>query len=148
VGVAPDALPIRDPISDRTIHLVDARTAADALVYTHVLTAQSTEAQARQIRDTTFAAQLVRLGDIGGCSAASAQSLASRLAYAEARLAGLAEELTGCQRELSAQQEVVGRLDAELARAHKSLVGIKGSVSWRMTAPLRAAKRRVRSVKP
>jgi hypothetical protein len=147
-GVAPDALPLLEPISDRTLDLLEARSAADALVYTHALMAHGSEAEARQICNSAFAAQLVRLGDIAGISAASAQSLARRIAETESRLAALAEELHQRQAELNAQQETVSRLQDELERHRVWLRGIQGSMSWRLTSPLRAAKRRMLGVKP
>jgi hypothetical protein len=146
-GVVADALPLQNPISDRTLDLLEARSAADALVYTHALMAESTAAETRQICNSTFAAQLVRLGDIAGSSAASAQSLARRTEDAESRLASLADELSTCQEELHARQEAIGRLRDELARHQMWLEGIQGSLSWRIIAPLRAAKRRVVGVR-
>lgn len=140
-GVVPDALPLEEPISDRTLELLEARSAADALVYTHALMAESSAAEARQLCNSTFAAQLVRLGDISGSSAATAQSLACRIAAAESRLAGLADEL-------GAQQEALDSLQHDLERHRMWLHGMQGSVSWRLTSPLRAAKRRVLGAKP
>lgn len=160
-GVVADALPFQRPISDGTLELLEARTAADALIYIHALMAEGTEAQARRISDSTFAAQLVRLGDIGGSSAASAQSLARRLQETESRLSEEVsrlqtelgnlqeelgrrqEELSRRQEELAATQETVAILQDDLARHRAWLEGIQGSMTWRLTRPLRAVKRRL-----
>jgi hypothetical protein len=143
-GVVADALPLQNPISDRTLDLLEARTAADTLIYTHALMSESTEADAKQIRNSTFAAQLVRLGDIGGNSAALVQALAHRVGEAESRVTDLQEKLRTGQEELNERQEALTKLEADLASHRMWLQGIKESVSWRVTAPLRAAKRRVR----
>jgi hypothetical protein len=133
-GVVADALPVQGPISRRTLDLLDARTAADTLVYSHVLRAECTEAETRQIRNSTFAGQLVRLGDVAGSSAALAQSLA--------------HALSARREEVIAQQDAIRRLEDELARHRAWLEDVQTSVSWRLTRPLRAAKRRVLRVKP
>ena len=135
-------IPVREPISDRTLELLRARSAADALVYQHVLAAQTTEAEAKRLSDATFAAQLVRFGDVAGRSAATAALLSHRLTDAESHIASLERRVGGREEELKARGEVV-RLEEELARHRAWLGGIQGSVSWRMTTPLRAAKRLV-----
>ncbi|MBV9364046.1 MAG: hypothetical protein JOY89_07390 [Solirubrobacterales bacterium] len=153
-GDAGAALPIQEPISCRTLDLFNARTAADALVYTHALMPERSEVEARRIRNSSFAAQLVRLGDIAGSSAASARSLGRLIGETESRLAGLAEELSrrdeqlsSCREALNAQKDVVGRLQDDLASYRNWLEGIQRSASWRLTSPLRAAKRRVLGAK-
>lgn len=128
-GVVPDSLPVEDPITERTLQLLDACCAVDAQIYKHALMAEMTEAHAQQLSESAFARQLVLFGDVGGSCATSAQSLAGRLAETESRLAGLEQELSACQ--------------DELARHHEWLDSMRGSVSWRITAPLRAAKRRI-----
>ena len=141
-----ELIPVEEPISDRTLDLLQARSAADALVYQHVLAAQSTQADAKRISDATFAAQLVRFGDVVGRSAATAVLLSHRLTDAESQIAGLTEQLSAREEELNARREVV-RLQEELARHRAWLESIRGSVSWRVTSPLRAAKRRVTRAK-
>lgn len=148
-GMIPETLPFPGPISDRTIELLRARTAADAIAYRHVLATYTTEARATRIADSTFAAQLVRIGDIGGHSAASLGSLTSRLADSEGRLSTLSEELSarhdakvaGLMEQLAVQQEAVRKIQTELENQRVWLDGIQRSASWRLTAPLRAAKR-------
>jgi hypothetical protein len=135
-------IPVQEPISERTLDLLDARSSADALVYQRVLAAQTAEADAKRISDATFAAQLVRFGDVAGRSAGTARLLSHRLTDAESEIAGLAERLGGSEELLTARRKVV-RLEEELARHRAWLEGIRGSVSWRMTSPLRAAKRGV-----
>ena len=133
---------VQEPISDWTLELFRARSAADALVYQHVLAAQTTEAEAKRFSDATFAAQLVRFGDVAGRSAATAVLLSQRLTDAESQIAGLAERPGGREEERNARGEVL-RLEEELARHRAWLGRVQGSVSWRMTSPLRAAKRLV-----
>jgi hypothetical protein len=147
-GVAAEALPLRKPISDRTLGLLEARTAADARVYTHALMAAGTETEARQISNASFAAQLIWLGDTTGTSAASAQSVSRAIVEAESRIAALAEELSEREQELITQREAVARLEAELGRRHTWLAGIQGSSNWRLTHPFRAGKRRLSGMKP
>jgi len=150
--------------------LLNARTAADTLVYGHALKAECTESETSRICSSAFARQLVRLGDISGSSAASAQSLARRIGEAEWRLADMADvlrrrneelgwrdqelsrretELSRYRDELKAQKETARRLRDDLASHRAWLEEIKGSVSWRITGPLRGAKRRLgRSPQP
>lgn len=107
---------------------------------TATLLTECTDAEAEHIGETTFAAQLVRLGDIAGNSAASAELLAGRIAEIEGRLTGLAEEL-------SMRREELGRLEAELERHRVWLRRVEGLMSWRATGPPRAAKRRLVSAR-
>ena len=130
-AVVPGSLPVQKPITSRTLELLDAMSAVDSVLYTHALTAETSEAEAKRICDSTFAAELVRLGDIGGIPA-TAQSFSLQLAETEVRLAGLSHEL--------------GTLEDDLARHRAWLEGIQESASWRMTAPARAAKRRLLGV--
>jgi hypothetical protein len=128
--------------------LLEARTAADARVYTHALMAAGTETEARQISNASFAAQLIWLGDTTGTSAASAQSVSRAIVEAESRIAALAEELSEREQELITQREAVARLEDELGRRHTWLAGIQGSSNWRLTHPFRAGKRRLSGMKP
>lgn len=137
-----ELIPVEEAISGRTLELFHARSAADALVYQHVLAAQTAEAEAKRFSDATFAAQLVRFGDVAGPSAATAVLLSQRLTDAESQIAGLAERLGRREEERNARGEVV-RLEEELARHRAWLGSVQGSVSWRITSPLRAAKRLV-----
>ncbi len=147
-ATTPEFMPVHEPILDRTLDLLHARTAADALVYRRVLMSETTEVEANRISDATFAAQLVRLGDVAGKSAASAESLTRRVKQTESQIAGLAEQLSMREEELNAQRQTMSRLEEELARQRMWLEGIQRSVSWRMTSPLRAAKRRVLAGEP
>ncbi len=70
-------------------------------------------------------------------STAQAATLGSRIPTLETKVAGLARELALYRREAE-------RLSGELASAHEQLASVQSSVSWRLTAPLRALKRRVR----
>jgi hypothetical protein len=100
----------REPITDRTLELLEDRTAADALVYAAALRSAGLEpSEVGRLRDVALAEQLVRFGELTAGDATQVQA---------------------------AQQE--------LDRHREWLRGIQGSASWRMTAPLRAAKRLVR----
>jgi hypothetical protein len=148
-AAADEFMPVEEPISGRTLDLLHARTAADALVYRDALTAHSTDAEAEEIRHATFAAQVVRLGDNSADkSAASSQSLARRLTENESEVASFVGQLNIRQEELSQQRETISRLEEELAQQRSWFKGIQGPVSWWMTDPLRAAKRRVLEAKP
>jgi hypothetical protein len=120
-------LPIK--VSEHTLSLLDARCEADALVYDHALITDRADVAPAQTRDAAFAAQLIRVGDLTGRSAASAQSLAARNAELESQVAALAAE--------------AGRLQDDLALRETWLDGVQGSISWRITRPLRAVKRYV-----
>ena len=139
-------IPVREPISDRTLELLRAGARRIRSVPACVA-AQTTEAEAKRLSDATFAAQLVRFGDVAGRSAATAALLSHRLTDAESHIASLERRVGGREEELKARGEVV-RLEEELARHRAWLGGIQGSVSWRMTTPLRAAKRLVVRAKP
>lgn len=129
-----EALPIQGAVSERTLQFLEARTAADAIIYRNVLRRDMTQVEMEHLCSATLAAQLVHLGDIGGRAAASAQSLAIQLADAEARFAELKQEF-------STQHSAMATLQSELARHRLWLAGVHGSASWRLTSPLRALKR-------
>jgi hypothetical protein len=138
-------------ITSETLELLERRTAADAIVYQHFLggTGLSRE-DARRLTETAFATQLVRLGEATGSSAmqlngsardegashglddpqavrSQTEELRSRLAERERELKGLGEQV---RRERDA-----------LERTHSTLESVQRSASWRLTAPLRRAKR-------
>jgi hypothetical protein len=106
------ALDSPGPITARTLELLEARSAADTILYDAALeTAGHTRSEPRRLRDAAFAEQLVRFGEL------------SALALAQGQL-----ELT----------------ERALARQREWLEAIQASASWRVTAPLRAAKRLTR----
>jgi GT2 family glycosyltransferase len=69
------------------------------------------------------------------------------LAEAEAGLARVAEELARTGADRDRLQLERGRLAAEVRERELDLEGVVDSASWRLTAPLRAAKRDVRSLR-
>jgi hypothetical protein len=133
-GIAGGLLPFREPISELTFDLLDARAAVDALIYRHALAAAGCdERRAERIRDTAFAAQLVRLGDIAGVSAARAAEHAGRLAELEAEITALQANLDAVTRE---RERYLAQVQA-----------IVRSRSWRMTAPLRDLRHRISGIR-
>lgn len=113
-------------VSPRTLDLIEARTAADSIVYRHALKAAGVGPHADRIADATFANELPRVGNSIGTSA-------SRLRQRNGEL----EEL---QRQLQARDAALRSAQEDLARYRAWLEGIEGSASWRLTAPVRAAK--------
>ena len=142
VSVGLDAEPIRVAITPGVLELLDRRTAADAILYEHVLVREGWHTAAvRRLRDAAFAEQLVTLGDVSGVSAAEAADLRRRLAEREREVSDLHAELA----ERDAQTRVLSdegeRLRTDLARHQGWLDAIQSSASWRLTEPLRGAKR-------
>jgi hypothetical protein len=120
-GVA--ALPRLGPVTEQTIALLEQRNAIDSRIYRWVLERDGlTEQEARRGCDAAFGDQLMRLGNIAGSRAAAAETL---------------------QATLDARDAALRAAEEDLARHRAWLAGIVGSASWRLTAPLRAAKRRL-----
>jgi hypothetical protein len=67
---------------------------------------------------------------------------ARRLLEAEEVLAQANARVFALERELETRGEEVGALRKQAARAERVVNGMKDSSSWRITAPLRALKRR------
>ena len=65
--------------------------------------------------------------------AAARQQLASATAAAETERRGVVGQVEACQRQLAAAQDLILNLE-------QSLAATRGSLSWRLTRPLRAAK--------
>jgi hypothetical protein len=110
-------------LAGETLELLELRTAADRLVYDHALarTGAGVEERAR-IAQGAFAQQLVKLGDLVGHSAA--------------RLVGL----QGQERTVEELRAEVRRQEEDAERLRGWLEAVHASASWRLTAPLRAAK--------
>jgi hypothetical protein len=122
-------------ITTQTLDLLEARTAADAIVYRHALAiAGCTHEQAERIAAAAFASQLFRVGNLIG---ASASDLIVRLG-----------EIAQLKVELDARDDEFRRLKEDLGRHRAWLDSIQGSVSWRTTAPARAAKRALTKRRP
>jgi hypothetical protein len=116
-------------LTDGVLELLEQRSGADALIYDHALAAAgiASRAERQRISNHAFAAQLVRLGDLCGASAAKA-------ARHDARERAL--------------EEALRRKDEELARARGWVQALQESASWRVTAPLRSAKQWIRGKRP
>ena len=128
--------------TDRALDLLEERTAADALVYDYALERAGVASRDERTRlnERAFAGQLVRLGDLCGRSAAKAadyDSVAGNLHELEADQQSLLEHERALQEELRCKDE-------ELAQMRGWLEAVVGSASWRVTAPLRSAKRWLR----
>jgi len=68
----------------------------------------------------------------------------SELAGVRSQLEGARSELEGARSELDARNHDVARAEGEVAALRLELAGIRRSLSWRLTAPLRAGLRRLR----
>jgi hypothetical protein len=138
----PGAPPIRQPITLDTLDLLDARTAADAIVYQRVLRDHGRPAEdADRLRATAFAAELARVGNLIGTSAAEARTRGLRIDELTQRLRTTAEELQGMTARLREKELELAQAAEELRCHRQWLEAIQGSTSWRVTAPLRATKR-------
>jgi len=81
--------------------------------------------------------------------------LHSAFAQAQQTTAGLKEEqrklaeaVSRARDEHSEAQAALSALDGQLERQRTVLEGVQSSISWRVTAPLRAVKRAIRGLKP
>jgi hypothetical protein len=142
LGSAASSTDVGEVFTDGVLDLLEERTAADAIVYDYALehAGVASREERTRLKERAFAAQLVRLGDLCGPSAAKAAQydiVAANLHELEAGQQSLLERERALQEELR-------RKDEELARMGRWLEVMVGSASWRLTAPLRSAKRRVR----
>jgi hypothetical protein len=124
-----------------TLGLINARSAADLLVYAHTLAQLTSDREATEISRAAFATQLLALGDTAGGAAQAAreraraiQTLRDQLASAEATTQNLHEQLAAVQVERDQAVLALNRWRESLTR----------SLSWRVTAPARAIMRRAR----
>jgi hypothetical protein len=124
-----------------TLELIKARSAADLVVYAHILAELTSASEATEISRAAFAAQLLTLGDTAGPAAQAArerasaiQTLRDQLARAEATTRDLDEQLAVIQVERDEAVLALNRWRESLTR----------SLSWRATAPARAVMRRAR----
>jgi len=142
LGSAATSSDAGEVLTDRALDLLEERTAADAMVFDYALERAGVASREERTRlnERAFAAQLVRLGDLCGSSAAKAAEydiVAANLHELEAGQESLLERERALQEELR-------RKDEELARMRGWLEAVLGSPSWRVTAPLRSAKRWIR----
>jgi hypothetical protein len=119
-------------ITQQTLDLLETRSAADMIVYRHALAeaGYSPELTAR-IVDAAFANELTRLGNAIGTSASGLR-----------KCVGEIEEL---RHRLHARDAELRRAEEDLAQHRYWLGTVQGSASWRLTAPIRTAKRRLTS---
>lgn len=143
------------------LDLIEHRSAADLLVYDHTLNRAGLDTRERQrLIDGTFAHQLVKLGDLVGNSAAQAaehaeaiEMLRSQLEerqQSHAELDEIRDRLHMRERAVQGLNDEIRRRDEDLDRLRHWLDAVHASASWRITAPLRAAKhgmRRLRSAR-
>ena len=142
LGSAVSSSDAGEVLADGALDLLEERTAADAMVYDYALERAGVASRDERTRlgERAFAAQLVRLGDLCGRSAAKAAEYdiaAGNLQVLEAGQRSLLERERALQEELRCKDEELGRMRGWLE-------AVLGSASWRATAPLRSAKRRVR----
>ncbi|MGP0032956.1 MAG: hypothetical protein ACLP4R_00010 [Solirubrobacteraceae bacterium] len=131
-GDAPD---VKLEITARTLDLLYSRTAADAIVYRHAMESQGYSREcADRLSAAAFADELVRLGNVAD---AAASDLRRRLRQKDV-------ETEHCADLLRRTQETLDRREAELAQTRGWLEALQRSTSWRITAPVRAAKRTLR----
>jgi hypothetical protein len=133
------------------LDLIEQRNAADLLVYDHALAHAKLDGRTRRrCRETAFADQLVKLGDLVGGSAARASEQAGLVAALRAdlearershtQLVELRDRTAMQERAIHDLNETIGHRNGELKQLHHWHDVLQASASWRMTAPLRAAK--------
>jgi hypothetical protein len=146
--------PGEELVTAKALDLIEQRSAADLLVYDHALSRAGLETRERQrLGDGAFAHQLVKLGDLVGNAAAHAAEQAMVLEELRGQLQdqmGLHAQLDEARgrlqmRERTAQnlEDELCRRDEDLDRLRRWLDAVHSSASWRLTAPLRAAKHAV-----
>jgi hypothetical protein len=138
-------------LAAEALDLIEQHSAADLLVYDHVLKHAGMGArERRRFKDSAFACELVKLGDLVGYSAArlaeqagSAKMLRSRLEERErshSELGGVRERLYRREQTVEVLREEIRRRDEDLDRLGRCLEAVHASLSWKLTAPLRATK--------
>jgi hypothetical protein len=171
-GKTSDAPAASPEISTRTLSLLDARTAADAIVYREALRAAGRSARsAERLGAAAFASELVRFGDVAGSFASESRGLAQTIGELRQQLSRMDDERQGAaeeqqrttdelQRTTDARQRTAEELrrarelllstehllrqaEAELRNHRDWLEGIQTSASWRLTKPARTVKRRL-----
>jgi hypothetical protein len=143
-----NALSVNAEISTRTLDLIEARTAVDAIIYRHALAAAGCSGSAAEdLCAAAFANELVRFGDVAGSSASESRELIATIRELRQRLAQRDDELDLSIEELERRDELLRGTEARLRsveeelRNHREwLDDIQASSSWRLTAPVRRAK--------
>lgn len=138
------------PLAHGAIELIEQRNAADLLVYDHALALAGLRTDERNaLRERAFFHQLVKLGDLAGRSAARAHEHAQGWHTEGIDYQAWRQEATATyEATMREHHETICGLEADLAhrdddieRLRRCLTATHASVSWRMTSPLRAAKR-------
>lgn len=138
-SISSTAPPLELEITPRTLDLISARTAADLIVYKHALSeAGESETSKEHVASAAFASQLVRLGNVAGPASSESRARAREIEELSQQLDLETQRNAQTLAELQHARE-------QLARSSAALEGIKTSVSWRITAPVRAAKRAVKN---
>jgi hypothetical protein len=159
-GLTADAPDAKLKITEHTLDLLEARTAADGIAYRHVLRSKGYSGkQAQRLAAAAFADELVRIGDVAGASASELREHLTRrdaqlqdrdqllrktqedLAGKDADLAAIRAKLAATRAELAGTQAKLAGTQVELAADRNLLDVILSSKSWRVTEPARAAKR-------
>ena len=136
-----------------TLDLIEQRSAADMLVYSHALTRAGLDTDERQrLRDGASAHQLVKLGDLVGHSAAQSAEHAGAVEVLRSQLderrRSHAELDEMHEREIQGLNDEVRRRDEDLDKLRRWLDAVHASASWRLTAPLRATKHGIQRLQP
>lgn len=145
-------------ITADALDLLEQRSTADRVLYDHALALAGVQVAARRrLVESAFAGQLARFGDLLGRSAAQLAehspdlemtTYPERHKQLQTELAALRTQLDSEKGSRRASDRAIELNAAELTRLRDSLDATFGSMSWRITAPLRAAKgatRRLRS---
>jgi hypothetical protein len=103
---------------------------------------RTTDAESTATADEALRRVEARAADLGRAEERAA-ALGRDLAGAEERIVALAEELAGARQRAAAAEEAAAQARAELDLHRAWLASVNGSLSWRLTAPLRSAKRRL-----
>lgn len=136
---------VQATVTLETLDALNRRTAADSIVYRHVvLTNGYSGGHVDRVQATAFAAELVRIGNLFGKSAAEARTQSQRSEELARQLLARDEELERVAALAQETRQQLAEINEQLRWHRLWLEAIQGSPSWRLTAPLRAAKRTLR----
>jgi hypothetical protein len=144
-----DAPPAGGTVTLETLDALDARTAADAIVYRNVLSTNGYSAgYIERLQASAFASELIQLGNVVGTSATEARVRGRRSEDLARQLLTKDEELAQASALVHETREQLAETNEQLGWHRLWLEAIQGSASWRLTAPLRAGKRTLRRLSP
>jgi hypothetical protein len=125
-----------------TLDALEARTAADTMVYRHLLSSRGYSVDdVERLRATAFAAELVRMGNVIGTSAIEARLRGQKSDAVARQLIAKEEERQFATARMHEALKELAEVKEQLRWHQVWLDSIQGSRSWRVTAPLRAGKR-------